>query len=260
MQKFREELSEFIKELCAASAQVILRHYAPGMGSLHVEQKADASPVTEADRQAEQLMRDMIHSRFPSHGILAEEFGSDHADAEYVWVLDPIDGTISFVAGCPLFGTLIGLLHHGVPVLGAIYQPITKQLCLGDGEVTTLNGNAIRVANKRTLAEAFLCTNDLALIDEHQDFAAFDQLRKSCRLMRGWGDCYGYLLLASGGIDIMLDPVVNPWDILPLIPIVTGAGGAITGWDGGNPLKSSSCVASNPALHSQIINMLNGKA
>ncbi len=260
MRNYREQFGKFVEELCAASGEVILGHYAPGAGGLAVECKADASPVTAADREAELLMRRMIRERFPGHGVVAEEFGNEREDAEFVWVLDPIDGTVSFVAGCPLFGTLVGLMHQGAPVLGAIHQPVTRQLCIGDGEVTTLNGRVVRVGSRRSLSEAFLCSNDLALIERHQDIASFNRLRSRCRIMRGWGDCYGYLLLASGGIDIMLDPVVNPWDILPVIPIVTGAGGAITAWDGGSPVAANSCVASNPALHPQVLAMLGGRA
>lgn len=259
MQDYCSQFGGFVHGLCKASGEVVMRHYAPGSGLLQVERKADESPVTVADREAESVLRDLIHAAYPTHGIVAEEFGSENESADYVWVLDPIDGTISFVAGCPLFGTLVGLLHEGRPVLGAIHQPATGQFCLGDGVVTTLNGRPVHVSRTSELGDALLCTNDLDLVARHQDVAGFERLRQSCRMMRGWGDCYGYLLLASGGIDIMLDPIVNPWDILPIVPIVTGAGGVITGWNGGGVVESSSCVAANPALHPNVLAMLDGR-
>lgn len=250
------EFGAFLGRLAEASGEVIRRAYRPGgMGA--VEHKDDGSPVTDADREAELVMRDMIRRAYPAHGILAEEFGSENTDAEFVWVLDPIDGTVSFAAGCPLFGTLIGLLHRGEPVLGAIHQPVTGQLCHGDGAAAWLDGRPTRVRGARSFAEATLCVTDARAVAAHWNGDAFDALCRECRIVRGWGDCHGYLLLAGGGIDIMCDALMNPWDLLPLIPIVTGAGGSITGWDGASPLDAASCLASNPALHDSLVRRLN---
>ncbi len=135
-------------------------------------------------------------------------------------MLDPIDGTISFASASPLFGTLIALLHHGVPVLGAINQPVLRQLCIGDAETTTLNGKAVQVRRTPRLADATLLTTDVLDVAKYQDGAAFDSLMHDVKLVRTWGDCYGYLLLATGHADIMCDPAMSPWDIAPLIPIV----------------------------------------
>ncbi len=246
----------FLNELCVVSGEIINRHYHPSR-PVQVEHKSDDSPVTQADREAEQAMREMIRERYPDHGILAEEFGNRNESAEYVWVLDPIDGTVSYAAGCPLFGTLIGLLHRGRPILGAIHQPVLNQLCVGDGEGTTLNGESVRVSKVRSLADATLSTTDYMNVAKYQNFDGFSQLCQSCRTVRGWGDCYGYLMLVCGGIDIMLDPIVNPWDVLPLIPIVTGAGGSVTAWNGGDPITGNSCIATNPALYPEVKRMLN---
>ncbi|MDR2462925.1 MAG: histidinol-phosphatase [Verrucomicrobiales bacterium] len=228
--------------------------------ALTVELKADDSPVTVADREVEKLIRAEINRCHPSHGIIAEEFGNDRPDAEFVWVIDPIDGTVSFTAGCPLFGTLIGLLHQGRPVLGLIYQPIIDQLCIGDNTLTLLNGNPVRARDTATLSAATLLTTDLANIERHQNHAHFEQLRRRARLTRTWGDCYGYLLVAAGLADVMMDPIMNPWDLLPLIPIIRGAGAIISAWDGGDPLTATSSIAAAPKLHAEVIAILNQSA
>ena len=248
------EIRSFITELAQASGEVIRPlYFQPG---LVVERKADQSPVTVADRGAEQAMRQLIHKRFPQHGIIAEEFGNENPEAEWVWVLDPIDGTISFTTGCPLFGTLIGLLQNGRPVAGCIYQPVLEQLCIGDASGTTCNGRVVRVRETASLMEATLLTTDLGNIEKHQNFTAFEKLRRSVRIVRTWGDCYGYLLLAAGLADVMMDPVMNPWDLLPLIPVVQGAGGVITAWDGSDAVKADSCVAAAPRLHAEVLRLL----
>ncbi|WP_419162744.1 histidinol-phosphatase [Candidatus Palauibacter sp.] len=225
---------------------------------LIVESKSDDSAVTVADRYAETLLRDRILARFPDHGIIGEEFGTQDEDAEYVWVLDPIDGTISFVAGVPLFGTLIGLLHEGEPILGVVYQPITEELMIGTASGTTLNGEPVRVREDRSLAEATLLTTDPGAVGEHKDAAAFEALWSRVALYRGWGDCYGYLMVASGRADIMLDPMMHPWDIAALVPVVRGAGGVITTWEGDNPIGGTSTVAAPPKLHREVMELLNG--
>lgn len=222
--------------------------------SVTVELKADLSPVTVADRGAEQLMRARIGKRFPEHGIIGEEFGSERADAEFVWMLDPIDGTKSFVTGVPLWGTLIALMHHGQPLLGCIHQPVLDQLVVGDGKITTLNGAPVRCRPTTTIEESTLLTSDPYNPAKYQNGAAYDALARRTRLVRTWGDCYGYLLLASGWADISLDPIMNPWDIAALVPIVRGAGGVITDWKGGSPFPAESTIAcATPALHAQVL-------
>lgn len=238
----------FLVELARASGDLIR----PLFGRLEVvvEIKGDLTPVTAADRGAEELMRRMIRARFPDHGILGEEFGPERADAEWVWVLDPVDGTKSFVTGVPLFGTLVALLHHGQPVLGCIHQPILGQLVVGDGRVTTLNGAPVRCRPTRALADATLLTCDWVNPAVHQDGPAFDRLSRTVKLARTWGDCYGYLLLASGWADLVVDPIMNPWDIAALVPVVRGAGGVITDWQGGPAYPATSTVAAaTPELH-----------
>jgi myo-inositol-1(or 4)-monophosphatase len=251
----REEFINFVRKLAAESAEVIKPYFAAF--DLKVELKEDETPVTAADRGAEEVMRHLIRKEFPDHGIIGEEFGSENEAAEFVWVLDPIDGTKSFTSGCPLFGTLICLLHEGQPVLGVINQPILEQLCIGDNNQTTVNGHPVHVPETDTLSEAILLTTDILSIGKYQNQAGFDNLLRGAKLFRTWGDCYGYLLLASGGADIMLDPIVNPWDVLPVIPVVRGAGGVITAWDGSDVVQGDSCVAATQNLHPHVLEILN---
>lgn len=245
----------FLTELAEKSGEFIVPLFANP--DVAVQTKADQTPVTIADRGAEELMRRLIHERFPEHGIVGEEFGSERTAAEWVWVLDPVDGTRSFAAGCPLFGTLIALKHNGVPVLGCIHQPILGQLCIGDGNATTLNGRAVRVRDCARIEDALLLGSDPFTPERHQDGAAFERLARRTRLYRTWGDCYGYILLSCGWADIMTDAIMNPWDIQALIPVVRGAGGLITDWQGRDPVNASSIVAANPAIHPQVIAALN---
>lgn len=250
-----ESLRAFLLELARASGDLIRPYFkAPGLA---VETKSDQSPVTEADRGAEKLMREMIARRYPRHGIMGEEFGIQDPDAEWVWVLDPVDGTKAFAAGCPLFGTLIALLHCGEPILGAIHQPVLGELMVGDGRITTLNGRPTRVRECARVEDAVLLTSDPFNPAKYRNGAAYEALARRARVARTWGDCYGYLLVAAGWADIMLDPIMNPWDIPALVPIVRGAGGVITDWYGGNPVKSDSTVAAGPALHGAVIAALS---
>jgi myo-inositol-1(or 4)-monophosphatase len=231
----------FLCELAQASGEFIRPLF--GQRSLAVEIKGDDSPVTAADRGAEELLRKMINAKFPGHGILGEELGPENTDAEFVWVLDPIDGTKSFITGVPLWGTLIGLLRHGQPVLGCIHQPILSQLVIGDGTTTTLNGTPVRCRSTAKLAAATLLTCDWLMPAQHQNAAAFERLAKSARLCRTWGDAYGYLLLATGWADVVVDPIMNPWDIAALVPVIRGAGGVITDWSGGPAYPAKSTIA-----------------
>lgn len=247
----------FARLLAKKSAELILPYF---HSDLKVEDKADHSPVTKADKMAEKLMREMISKNFPDHGIIGEEFGKANEKAEFVWVLDPIDGTKSFICGVPLFGTLIALLKDGLPILGVIHLPALKELYIGvKGEGTTLNGTKIKVRKTKELSEAvLLCTDHLDVIN-HQNEASFLKLAKQVKFYRNWGDCYMYTLLARGAVDIAIDPVMNYWDIQALIPVIEGAGGIITDYQGHPASQATSTVASNPYLHSKVIQCLNLK-
>jgi myo-inositol-1(or 4)-monophosphatase len=246
----------FAAELAARSGEFIRPFYR--QENLVIETKSDESPVTRADRGAEELMRGMIAEKFPNHGILGEEFGSDRVDSEFVWVLDPIDGTKSFITGVPLFGTLIALLHQGQPVLGVINQPVLQQLLIGDGVTTTLNGKPTRCRRTTNLSDATLLTSDPLNPARYQNGARYDALAKRAKLVRTWGDAYGYLLVATGWADICLDPIMNPWDIAALVPVIRGAGGAISDWKGGPAYPADSTVAAATSeLHAAVLATLN---
>jgi myo-inositol-1(or 4)-monophosphatase len=167
-----------------------------------------------------------------------------------------VDGTKSFATGCPLFGTLIALLHHGQPILGCIHQPVLRQLVIGDGKTCTLNGEPMRV-RERPLEEATLLVTDTTSVGQFQSANGWDALVRSTKMLRTWGDCYGYLLVATGWADIMCDPIMSPWDIAALVPVIRGAGGAISDWQGKEPMGAASIVAAHPSLHANVIELLN---
>jgi myo-inositol-1(or 4)-monophosphatase len=251
-----EDFKPFVVELAETSGDFVRPLFgAPGLA---VETKSDQSPVTAADRGAEELMRAMIAKKFPAHGIIGEEFGTERGDAEFVWVLDPIDGTKSFITGVPLWGTLIALLHRGQPVLGAIHQPVLRQLMLGDGATTTLNGRAVRCRATTRIEDATYLYSDPVNPAKFQRGPAHDALLRRVKLARTWGDCYGYLLVAAGWADVIADPIMNPWDIAACVPVIRGAGGVISDWNGGAAYPAESTIASaTPALHAEIVAALS---
>jgi myo-inositol-1(or 4)-monophosphatase len=249
-------LLQFVKMLADVSAAVIKDYFRTPVG---VENKLDLSPVTIADKKAEELMREVIMKEFPDHGIIGEEFGNYNHQSEYVWILDPIDGTKSFISGALSFGTLIALLKNGVPILGVINHPILNELMIGDNKGTKLNGRNVRFRTCSRLSDAVLLTTDHFNIGKYKNQKSFDQLASSVKLYRNWGDCYGYYLLASGFADIMIDPIMSVWDSMSLIPIIKGAGGLITDYEGNDAIVGNSIVASNPTLHPVVIEILNKK-
>ncbi len=245
----------FMIELAERSGDFIRPFF--GRADVKVELKADLSPVTAADRGAEDLMRGLIRKKFPGHGIVGEESGAERPDAEFVWVLDPIDGTQSFTAAVPLFGTLIGLIHQGQPVLGCIHQPILKQLLVGDNRSASLNGKPASVRPSRRLEDATLLTSDPVAVATRPECRGFRSLMEKAGLSRTWGDCYGYMLVATGWADVMYDPLMNLWDIAALVPVIRGAGGVITDASGGPAYPATSTVAAAGAdLHKRVVDAL----
>lgn len=249
----------FLHELAVESGAYLRPWF--GREDLAVEAKCDDSPVTAADRGAEALLRQRIEARFPDHGIIGEEHGNVREDAEFVWVLDPIDGTKSFITAVPLWVTLIALLHRGRPVLGCIHQPVLGQLLIGDNQSAELNGRSVRCRTGRDLAAATVLTSDHLNLARYQNGPACDAVLGRARLVRTWGDGYGYLLLATGRADVCLDPIMNPWDIAALVPVVRGAGGVISDWRGGEPYPAEHTVAAaTPELHAAVLAGLSGQA
>jgi histidinol phosphatase-like enzyme (inositol monophosphatase family) len=248
------EYKNFCKVLTQASADVIKRYFRTNVS---VESKADNSPVTIADKKSEEVMRELILKHYPEHGISGEEFGVTNQGAEYTWVLDPIDGTKSFICGAYSFGTLIALMKNGNPIIGVYNHPILNDFLLGDNIETTINGEKTFVRSCNELSEAVLLTTDYLNIEKYQSIDRFNYLIKKVKLYRNWGDCYGYYLLATGFADIMIDPIMSPWDLLPLIPIIRGAGGLITDYNGDDPMKGKSIIAASAKIHSEVISILN---
>ena len=217
----------------------------------HVERKADASPVTEVDRAAEQAIRAILAEERPVDGVVGEEYGADRPDADRLWVIDPIDGTRAFLAGRPLFGTLIALLEEGRPVLGVIDQPIARDRWLGAaGRATTLNGVPARTRACATLASAHLATTGPTYFGT-EDGAAFERLRSGVGDTLWGGDCHNYGLLASGHLDLVVEANLKLHDFAALVPVVEGAGGRMIDWHG-RPLDASSdgrvIAAGDPVL------------
>ncbi|WP_457585088.1 inositol monophosphatase family protein [Ensifer canadensis] len=233
-----------------AAADVIRPHFRQ---RLAIDAKADASPVTIADRDAESAMRQMIEAHFPDHGIRGEEFGACRKDAEWIWVLDPIDGTKSFVSGSLAFGTQIALLYCGRPVLGMINQPITGERWLGlPGTSATLNGDPIRTSDRVAIGQAILYTSALEQFDRERH-SQFAELAANVHFTRFSHDCYAAGLLAFGSVDLLVESNVFDYDILPQMPIVLGAGGIVTDWEGrplaDAPRYDTVLMAANEKIH-----------
>ncbi|CAA7623808.1 histidinol-phosphatase [Magnetospirillum sp. UT-4] len=243
----------------ADSARPVIRKYF--RTPVAVDDKADSSPVTIADREVEAAMRALIREAFPGHGILGEEWGSENTGAEYVWVLDPIDGTKAFITGKPSFGTLIALCRNGVPVLGIIDQAITAERWLGAaGHPTTLNGQAVRVRPCDDLAKAYAYTTGPEYFDETTR-PGWDRIAARVKLPRYGCDCYAYALLATGFVDLVAEAGLKPYDYCALVPVIENAGGLCTDWQGRTLTMDSGgtvCAAGDPRLHAQALAVLAG--
>ncbi|MFA3783989.1 histidinol-phosphatase [Melioribacteraceae bacterium 4301-Me] len=248
------DIKKFCKVLANESGKVIKSYFRT---KVSVEKKVDFSPVTIADKKAEEVLRELIMKEFPEHGILGEEFGEYNSNAEYKWVLDPIDGTKSFICGAVTFGTLIALLKNEKPILGVINQPVLNEFLIGDNYSAKLNEVDTKVRKCENLNEAVLLTTDHLNIGKYQNQKKFDELIKKVYIYRNWGDCYGYYLVATGYADIMIDPIMNKWDLLALVPIINGAGGKITDYHGKDAVTGNSIIATGGLIHDQVVEMLN---
>lgn len=225
-----------------------------------VDTKPDDSPVTVADREAEAVMRDLIRAAHPDHGIFGEEHGRERVEAEFVWVLDPIDGTASFITGRPLFGTLVALAHRGRPVLGLIDQSILRERWVGiAGEGTAWNGRPARVRPCPRLEDAVLLATSPEMFATPDEAAAFRRVRERVRLPLYGGDCYAYGQLALGLADLVVETGLAPYDFMALAPVVEGAGGRLSGWSG-EPLALGSpgdvIAAGDAAAHGAAVALL----
>ena len=253
------DFAAFVDRLAEVSGEKILPFFRTNLAVNHKGVGA-FDPVTEADRAAEMAMRTLIARNFPDHGIIGEEHGNERTDAEYVWVLDPIDGTKSFINGMPTWGTLIGLLRFGEPVFGMMHQPFIRERFSGDSGAAQYRGPAgardLRVRACANLKDALLQTTSPRLMNE-TDRAKFGRVEEAVKLSRYGGDCYAYCMLAAGQLDLVIETELKPHDILPLIPIIAGAGGIVTGWDGGPPTAGRVVAAGDKRVHEQALKILN---
>jgi inositol-phosphate phosphatase/L-galactose 1-phosphate phosphatase/histidinol-phosphatase len=249
-------LLEFAERLADAARPVSMKYF---RRPLDVELKADASPVTLADREVEEKLRRLIEARFPDHGIVGEEHGSSRAEAEYVWVIDPIDGTKSFITGRPLFGTLIALVRQGRPVVGVIDQPALGERWTGAlGHPTRMNGAPVRTRPCDRLAEVTIMTSSPHYY-VGDDFERLERLRLGSRFILYGTECLAYGLLASGHVDVVIEAGMDPFDYLAAVPVVEGAGGRISDWQG-RPLGLGSgdkvLAAGDAAIHEAALECL----
>lgn len=223
---------------------------------ISIERKQDESPVTIADQGTEKALREALSRHFPDHGLFGEEFGLENTDREYVWVIDPIDGTKSFISGVPLFGTLLALLKDGVPVFGAIQMPGLNEFFAGSKKGgSQFNGTPIQCRTDVAVSDAFVCCNEMhKLVDAYPDFLG--RITPKVGYLRSTMDCYPYAQLAAGWVDGVIDYDLQPYDYLPVVGVVEGAGGIITDWQG-NPLTMESdgrvIAAASPELHQMLL-------
>ena len=247
------ELRSFAEELADASGPLIMRHFRSPM---QVEDKGCAGfdPVTVADKAAERLIRELIAARYPGHGILGEEEAVSAGSSPLTWVLDPIDGTRAFVTGMPLWGTLIALNDGRRPVIGVMDQPFTRERFVGMPGAAWRNGEPLRTSSCIGLdAARLMCTTpDMFTLAGQR--TAFEHVAGQARLVRYGGDCYAYCMLAAGHVDAVIEASLQPYDVQALIPIVEGAGGRMTRWDGGDAQHGGAILAcGDPSLHDQLL-------
>ncbi len=253
-----KDLLEAATEAAYQAGRITLGYYRSG--HFEVETKSDDSPVTMADKKAEQFIRQFVQKQFPDHAVLGEEFGETEGSSPYRWIIDPIDGTKSFIHGVPLYGTMIGIEDRRLKdaVIGAIYFPALDEMyAAAKGSGAFCNGRRIQVSNTEKIRDAVALVTDPSQAQAHTKAEAFDKIQKQAKFVRTWGDCYGHMMVASGRAEIMFDPKMHVWDTAALKPIVEGAGGKIFDWNGQKGLYIEDAIACNAALESEILKMLS---
>jgi histidinol phosphatase-like enzyme (inositol monophosphatase family) len=236
------------------AGEITLRYFG---GLVDHEAKGDGSPVTRADREAEAHIRKCIEERWPEHGILGEEYGVTREDAPIRWILDPIDGTRSFMRGVPLYGVLIGVEGPDGPFVGVAHFPaLGETVAAGEGLGCVWNGNPCAVSNVGELDWSLVLTTDAERILSRPEGAGFRSLMQGSSFSRTWGDCYGHILVATGRAEVMVDPILSSWDAGPLLTILTEAGGAFTDLQGNRTIHGGSGISSNGRMHPQVLEAL----
>jgi histidinol-phosphatase len=252
-----KELLDFAVRLAREAGEITLKYFRQ---SPLTEKKADGSFVTVADREAESFLRRAISNRFPNDGILGEEAGEHRGSSGRRWIVDPIDGTFSFVHGVPLYGVLIALEIDGQPVVGVVNLPALDEIVYAaHGLGCFLKGERVRVSPTAKLEDALLLATDFGTCKQYGFGPAADELQRRVKARRTWGDCYGHVLVATGRADIMLDPVMNTWDCAALAPIIEEAGGTFTDWQGNRTINGGNAISTNGALVKEVIRIANNE-
>ncbi len=248
------QLLDFALRLAREAGEITNQYF---KGSFSTERKADRSFVTNADREAETFLRTAINQAFPADGILGEEEGERTGTSGRRWIIDPIDGTYSFVHGVPLYAVLIGLEIDGEPILGAVNLPALNELVYAArGLGCFWNGAPTRVSNTNSLQEALLLCTDFGSCEPHGFGVASEVLQKLANARRTWGDAYGHVLVATGRADVMLDPIMNVWDCAALLPIIEEAGGRFTDWRGQSTIHGGNAISTNALLFDQVMDVI----
>jgi histidinol phosphatase-like enzyme (inositol monophosphatase family) len=256
------DFAAFVDNLSEVAGEAILPFFRTALAVENKKLKGAFDPVTAADRAAETAMRALIREHFPAHGIVGEEFDDVKSDAPYTWVLDPIDGTKSFIAGMPLWGTLIGLCKDEAPVYGMMAQPFIRERFTGDGASAKYRGPAgerkLMTRKCAALGEALMHTTSPHLFAPEEK-ERYGRVEKRVRLPRFGGDCYAYCMIAAGYVDLVIEAGLDAYDIVPLIPIVEGAGGVVTNWQGKSAIAGGQIVAAGDRrVHEAALELLNG--
>ena len=255
MDRELEELTAVARRAAGIAGEIVMPLYEE---QLTVELKADGTPVTEADRRAEEAMRELFARETPGFGVLGEEHGESPGDGRHRWVIDPIDGTKSFIHHVPLFGTLVALERDAEPVVGVVAcHAVGETAWASRGGGAFLNGERTRVSDRASLAEATVLTTGPGSL-ERRSPTGFKRLTVEAALLRSWGDCYGYLAVVAGWAEAMIDPVVNPWDIAPFAVLLEEAGGRLTTWAGVDG-AGEDAVATNGRIHEELLEVLTGE-
>lgn len=250
-------------EVARAAGRHTLKYFRSD--SLVIDAKSDESPVTVADREAEQLVRELLSQRFPQDTVQGEEFPEQTGTSNYRWIVDPIDGTKSFVCGVPLYSTLLALESDGQPLGGVIFIPALDEIIVavvGQGSWFQTGEAAWQraaVSEKKDLSQAVFVTSEVASFTDRGDAGAYQRLEQATWISRSWGDGYGYLMVATGRADIMVDPICNAWDVAAILPIIQEAGGRFTSWQGESSTRAGDGVGSNGRLHDAALATLNGQ-
>lgn len=255
----------FALRLAVEASNTTLKYFRTDRFS--VEKKRDKSPVTEADKETESVVRKLILDNFPGDSVIGEEMGNVTGSTEFEWIVDPIDGTKSFISGVPLYSTLVGMTFRGEPTIGVIAIPALREIVIAakglgawygmvDLQNSPLPMTRAQVSRQSSLEDGLLVTSQADNFSHRSASAAYSKLEATAYVTRTWGDGYGYLLVATGRAEVMVDPIVNPWDVAAVAPVIEEAGGRFSSWDGRYDIRAGHCVGSNGLVHEAVLTEL----